>query len=506
MTTHLTKLLTLILFFNLLNSVQAQENSKSEKNKVSYKLPKTEVTNHQITVKGQKINYTATVGHMILLDEKGIEKANVFYTAYTKKDVNNTSERPITFCFNGGPGSSSVWLHMGAIGPKKVVMESNGLSISPPYKIEDNKYTWLDKTDLVFIDPVETGFSRPAENVDKKEFTGYNEDIKSVGDFIYKYVTENKRWNSPKLLTGESYGTTRSAGLSGYLQDRHGMYLNGIVLISAVLNFQTLYFTDGNDLLYALFLPSYAATAYHHNKIDKNKYPDFKSFLSKVEAFAVNEYNLFLMKGDQNTDESKTQMVTILSEYTGLSKAFIENNLFRISTQKFTKELLRNESQTVGRFDATVKGIDKSDAETSYDHDPSYNLSIYGAYTMAINHHLTENLNYQNSDMVYEILTGKVWPWNYGNAQNNFLNTAETLRASMHKNPFLKVHICSGYYDLATPYFATDYTVNHMFLNKEIKKNITTSYYHAGHMMYTIETEMEKFTLDIKSFYDGLLK
>lgn len=496
------KYLTIILFLFLSfsNIIFAQEKNKKE---IVYEYPEPSVTKHQITINGEKISYTATTGHMKMLNDKGEHHANVFYIAYTKDNVTKNEKRPVTFSFNGGPGSSSVWLHMGALGPKKIVMTDEGLSTPPPYQIEDNTYSWLDKTDLIFIDPIETGYSRPAEGVDKKEFTGYTEDIKSVGDFIHKYITKNGRWNSPKFLAGESYGTTRAAGLSGYLQDRHGMYLNGIVLISAVMNFQTLYLTDGNDLPYSLFLPSFAATAYFHGKVDKNKHPNFDDFLKVVEKFALEEYTVFLMKGDNTSKAENEKIAAKMSEYLGLSKDFISVNHFRISTGKFAKELLREESRTVGRFDGTVKGIDKSDAENYYDYDPSYNLSIYGPYTMAINHHFKNVLKFENSDMVYEILTSKVRPWNYGNAENRFLNNAEVLRASMHKNPHLKVLVCNGYYDLATPYFATEYTINHMFLNETLKPNITMKYYHAGHMMYTIKSEMEKFTNDVKSYYDS---
>jgi len=497
------KKLIILIIIVLPFSVFAQDKAKKDSKTTEYKYPELSITQHQITINGEKISYTATTGHMPMLDEKGIRKSNIFFIAYTKNNVKNPKERPITFCFNGGPGSSSVWLHMGALGPKRVEMTSDGLSTPPPYNVVDNQYSWLDKTDLVFIDPVETGFSRPAEDVDKKEFTGYSEDLKSVGDFIQKYVSEYGRWNSPKFLAGESYGTTRASGLSGYLQDRHGMYLNGLVLISSVMNFQTLYFNESNDLPYSLFLPSFAAAAYHHNKINKVKYPDFKAFLKEVENFALTDYSVFLMKGNTVTSDEKSKILNQLNQYIGIDKDFIEKNDFRIDTQKFTKELLRKEGKTIGRFDALVKGIDKNNAGDSYDFDPSYNFSIYGAYTMAVNDHFKNVLKFENSNMIYEILTSNVRPWNYGNAQNRYLNTSEILRASIHKNPHLKVLICNGYYDLATPYFATEYTVNHMYLNEVYKDNIKMTYYHGGHMMYTLKTELEKFTNDVKSFYDS---
>jgi len=475
--------------------------------KAVYSYPQTSVTKHSITIGGQRIDYTATTGHLVLLDEKGKQRSHNFYVAYTKDTpkgkTDDKAKRPLTFAFNGGPGSSSVWLHMGALGPKRVVLNDDGTSSGPPYTVKDNDHSWLDKTDLVFIDPIETGYSRPAEDVDKSEFTGYTQDLQSVGDFIHKYVSLNGRWSSPKFLVGESYGTTRAAGLSGYLQDRHGMYLNGIVLISAVMNFQTLVGNEGNDLPASLFLPSFAATAYHHGKVDKARYPTLDAFLREVEAFTMKDYTFFLMKGDRTSAEEREAMTTRLSAYTGIAADVITRHHHRISTRIFTKELLREESRTIGRFDGTIKGIDRSDAGDGYDFDPSYNLTVYGPYTAAINEHLSNTLRYENSDKVYEILTGKVQPWNYGCDQNKFLNNAETLRSAIHKNPALRVLICSGYYDLATPYFATEYTVDHMFLDEDLRKNIAVTYYLGGHMMYTMKSELEKFTVDVKRFYDG---
>ena len=491
------------LLFLALISIQAfAQGEKADKSsKSTFTFPDPVVTKHSITLEGERINYTATAGHLLMLDAKGEEKARIFYIAYTRDGVKNPADRPITFSFNGGPGSSSVWLHMGALGPRRVVMTDEGLAPAPPYQVVDNEYSWLNVTDLVFIDPVETGLSRPAGDTDKKEFTGYEEDLRSVGDFIHRYVTRNARWNSPKYLAGESYGTTRAAGLSGYLQDRHGMMLNGLVLISAVMNFQTLYFTSGNDLPYALFLPAFAATAYHHGKIDKQRYPDFKQFLQSAEDFAIGEYNSMLMKGDMLTDSEKELLAGRISDFTGLRPEFVHDHHYRINTPLFSKELLRDEGFTVGRFDGSVKGIDKKAGGDTYDFDPSYHLSVYGPYTMAINDHLKRVLNYPNDDMVYEILTGNVHPWNYGPAQNRFLDNSETLRKSIHKNPYLKVLICNGYYDLATPYFATEYTLNHMFLNEKYRNNIQMTYYKGGHMMYTLEPELKQFTEDVRSFY-----
>jgi carboxypeptidase C (cathepsin A) len=463
--------------------------------------PEPAVAQHIINLEGKRYDYRAEAGHLLLHDAKGIITGRIFYTSYTVDNAGRN--RPITFVFNGGPGSSSVWLHMGALGPRRVVMNENGLPPAPPYQVVDNAYSWLNETDLVFIDPIETGFSRPEDGQSKSLFTGVTEDVQSVGDFIRHYVSKHNRWASPKYLAGESYGTTRAAGLSGYLQDRHGIYLNGIVLISAVLNFQTLAFNDGNDLPHALFLPSFAAAAWAHNKVDRSRYPNLKNFLEEVEQYALGVYTLFLNMGDRLSMQERQELGKQLSIYTGLSEDFLASHHYRLSTWIFTKELLRDEGYTIGRFDALVKGRDKKSAGDSYDFDPSYNLSIFGPYTMAINDHLRNHLNFQWDETVYEILTGNVRPWNYGSAQNRYLNVAETLRDAIHKNNDLKVLICSGYFDLATPYFATDYTVDHMFIAPEFRDNIQTRYYEGGHMMYSIPKELEQFTKDIRTFYNG---
>ncbi len=401
--------------------------------------------------------------------------------AYTKNEA-PPAARPITFVFNGGPGSASVWLHMGALGPQRVLMTEKGESLPPPYTVLDNEYSWLDKTDLVFIDPVETGFSRPAAEVDKAEFTGYEQDIESVGDFIRLYVARHGRWSSPKFLAGESYGTTRAAGLSGYLQDRHGMYLNGLMLISAILQFQTARFDRGNDLPYILFLPTYAAIAHYHNQLPQAP-KNLDDFLEEVKTFATGAYATALLQGDSLTEAQRTEITDKLHQYTGLSKDYIRQSHYRIHISRFVKELRRDEGITVGRLDGRMTGRDYDNAGEHYEFDPSLDGTISGPYTTAINAYLHDELNYEN-DLPYEILTGRVYPWDYSNVENQYLNVAETLRSAMTKNPYLKVHVFNGYYDLATPFFATEYTFNHIHLPDSLADNVSMSYYPAGHMMY----------------------
>ncbi len=467
--------------------------------------PAPSVTKHSLRLaSGKTINYTATTGYTVLKTEDGEPRAKIFSVAYTLDGVTDPANRTITFAFNGGPGSSSVWLHMGALGPKRIVMTDEGGATPPPYKVVDNEYSWLEYTDLVFIDPVMTGYSRPAKGVDKKEFTGYEEDLESVGEFIRLYTSRNGRWNSPKFLAGESYGTTRACGLSGHLQDRYGLYLNGLVLISHITNFQTARFQIGNDLPYPLFLPTYAATAWYHKKLSP-EYSDLKKLLAEVETFAMSEYTLALMKGDRLTEDERKGIAQKLARYTGLSEDFVLRANLRPVIHNFTKELRRDEGLTVGRLDSRFTGSDYNGIGDSYEFDPSYNKAIYGPYTMAINDHLKRSLNYSN-DIPYEILTGRVRPWNYDNVQNEYLNVAETLRQAMHKNPYLKVLVCNGYYDLATPYFATQYTFDHMFLDEKLKGNISMKYYEAGHMMYIHKPSLEIMSNDVKEFYGKSLK
>ncbi|MBX2877371.1 MAG: hypothetical protein KTR30_34940 [Saprospiraceae bacterium] len=456
------------------------------------------VTQHSLDIKGKTLNYTATTGFMDMRDESGKLRANVFFIAYTKDDVRNIGQRPITYTFNGGPGSSSVWLHMGGLGPKKVRLAPDGNVLPPPYQYDDNPETWLDETDLVFIDPMMTGYTRPAEGVNKKEFLGYEQDIALVGDFIRQYTSRYKRWSSPKFLAGESYGTTRAAGLSGYLQDRHGLYINGLMLISAVLDFSTIRDYHANDLSPLLRFPTFAATSWYHKKADP-KYTDLKAFLEEVEEFTLNDYALALLKGDLMTAKERGVIIDKLHAYTGLSKSYLDQTNLRLTVGRYNKELLRSQKETVGRLDSRFKGYDYDEAGERYEFDPSYNGVIYGPFTAVLNDHLRTNLNFK-SDLAYEILTGRARPWDYSNVQNRFLNVAETLRNAISKNPYLKVWISNGYYDLATPYFATEYVVNHMFLKGELKNNINMTYYEAGHMVYIHEPALVQMKKDLVEF------
>ena len=455
-------------------------------------------TEHELVIHGQTLRYTATTGIMVMKDEEGKAKAKIFFIAYTKQDVKDLSTRPLTISFNGGPGSSSVWLHLGVLGPKRVRSGDVDQIQPPPYRLTDNEYSLLHVTDLVFVDPVSTGYSRPAPGEEAKQFHGLEKDIESVGDFIRLYATRYKRWNSPKFLIGESYGTTRAAGLAGYLQERHGMYLNGLLLVSVILNFQTARFDLGNDLPFILFLPTYAATALYHGQVTLKPSQTLTAWLEEVEQFALHAYTLALMKGDALPAPERQQIVQQLAAYTGLSERYIEQTNLRIHIHRFVKELLRDQRRTVGRLDTRFQGIDRDTAGETFEHDPSYS-AIQGSYTATLNDYVRNQLHFE-SDIAYEILSGLYEQWDYSKHQNQYVNVAETLREAMSKNPFLRVLVANGYYDLATPYFATEYTMNHLALDPTLRANIVMTYYEAGHMMYVHEPSLAQLSVDLTKF------
>jgi carboxypeptidase C (cathepsin A) len=472
-------------------------------------------TDHSVTINGQKISYSVTCGTIVLkeeVDKKGEKegeaegekpKATVFFIAYTRNDVKDKGKRPITFSFNGGPGSSSVWLHLGALGPRKVDMGDADRLLPPPYHLIDNDSSLLDISDLVFIDPVSTGYSRPVVGEKASQFHGLKKDIESVGNFIRLYTTRYQRWTSPKFIIGESYGTTRAGGLSGYLQERHGMYLNGIILVSAILNFQTHDFHPGNDLPYITFLPTYSATAWYHKRLpDDLQQKPLQEVLDEVENFALGEYTLALMKGSSITGEEKKHIIDKLSRYTGLSADYIDRTDLRIEIFRFTKELLRDQKRTVGRLDSRFIGIDRDSVGEQFEHDPSMS-AITGPYTATFYDYIRGELKF-NSDLPYEILHPDIFQhWSYAEHENRYVDVSDTLRLAISMNHFLKVHVANGFFDLATPHFATEYTFNHLGLDASLKDNISMSYYEAGHMMYIHMPSLEKLKAHLSEFIRG---
>jgi carboxypeptidase C (cathepsin A) len=496
----------LLLCANAASAQQAAQNpaeKPSEKPKEEKKTPpapeeKIVQSKHSLRIGGQEIKYTATAGTILLKLEDGTPKASIFYVAYTKDDVSDPAQRPITFSFNGGPGSSSVWLHLGAFGPRRVQMGDAGALLPPPYKLVDNDASLLDVTDLVFIDPVSTGYSRAVPGEPPKQFHGIEEDVQSVAEFIRLYATRNKRWSSPKFLAGESYGTTRAAGLSGYLQQHFGMYLNGIVLVSSILNFETAEFDTGNDLPYLLYLPSYTAIAWYHKKLSADLQGDLQKAIDESRKFAAGEYADALMTGENLASDRRKEIAQKLARLTGLSANFVDECNLRVQLGRFTKELLRDQRRTVGRLDGRFLGIDADSAGAHPDYDPSM-AAIIGPYTGVLLDYVRNDLKFE-SDLPYETLTPRVQPWNFGPYENRYVNVAETLRSAMTENPFLHVFVAKGYYDLATPFFAADYTFDHLGLDASLRGHLSGAYYEAGHMMYVHAPSLAKLKQDIARF------
>jgi carboxypeptidase C (cathepsin A) len=455
-------------------------------------------TQHSVKIGAELINYTARAGTIVVRDEDGNAKASMFFVAYTR-DGAEPSRRPVTFAFNGGPGSSSVWLHMGALGPKRVAYgDDEGHAAPPPYRLVDNESSLLDVTDLVFIDPITTGFSRAIPVKEDKPYHGFEGDLESVGSFIRLWMTRYNRWASPKFLAGESYGTTRAAGLSGWLQD-HGIFCNGIVLISSILNFETARFESGNDLPYELFLPTYTAAAWYHKKLpaDLQSQP-LATVAAQAEQFAIGPYTAALMRGDTLSDAERNEIAQKVARFTGLSPEYVAHANLRIRIDRFDKELLRDRRRSVGRYDARFEGIDRDAAGERPDYDPSYS-AILGAYTAMFNDYIRRELKFE-SDLPYEVLTGRVRPWSYDKYENRFLDVMETLRDSMTENPFLRVFVANGYYDLATPFAATRYTFARAQLAPEIRKNVSMGFYEGGHMMYMDRRAHAKLKQDVAAF------
>jgi carboxypeptidase C (cathepsin A) len=460
--------------------------------------PKEELvkTQHTLTINGQKLDYTAVAGTILLRDNEDKPTAAIFYIAYTKDDVRDLAHRPVTFSFNGGPGSSSVWLHLGLLGPRRVLLKDDGTSSPPPYKLVDNEFSLLDETDLVFIDPVSTGFSRAVKPDDAKKFHSVESDLHSVAGFIRLYTTRNTRWGSPKFIIGESYGTTRAAGLSGELGERQHMNVNGIMLVSTVLNFETISFARGNDLPYVLYLPSYTSAAWYHKALP----PDLQQLplpeaMASAEAFATGDYNHALLLGTALPAEARRSVVKELARLSGLSEEFIERANLRVPLSRFAEELLRAQNRVIGRFDARYEGYVRDRLSGNMEYDPT-SEAVSSVFASTFNQYVRAELNYK-SDLPYEILTGLQWDWG---EQNRFLNVAETLADSLTRNPFLRVHVSAGLYDLATPWSAVRYTFNHLQVDPDLTKNVTLDTYTAGHMMYLNLPDLKKQKADLARF------
>jgi carboxypeptidase C (cathepsin A) len=463
-------------------------------------------THHQAVIGGKTLRYTATAGRLPIKNAEGKIEAEMFFVAYTVDGV-DPATRPLTFAFNGGPGSASIWLHMGALGPRKVVLQAEGWQPAAPYRLEDNNNSPLDRTDLVLVDAVGTGFSRPADTKAAKKFWGVKGDIEAFSEFVRMYITRYDRWPSPLFLFGESYGTTRSAGIAGYLANQ-GISFNGINLLSTVLNFQTLAYTKGNDMGYVLTLPTYTMIAAYHHKLAPELTQDLARTRQEVEHWAMNEYTQALAKGDSLTPQERQSVIDTLSRYTGLTKLFIDQANLRVDVRGFTHNLLGAEKLRVGRLDGRFAGPDPNGYLDTPFYDPAGTL-ITQPFVSVFNDYIRRDLGYK-TDMPYYASAreayGGGFQWEWGEAIQGFPDTATALRQAMVKDPYLKIHVMEGYYDLATPYLAANYTFDHLDLSPEYRKNISFSTYEAGHMVYLRQQSLEQMKQDYVTFMQSCLQ
>jgi carboxypeptidase C (cathepsin A) len=460
------------------------------------------VTN-TVTIAGERVSYAAETGMLPLLKPDGTSRASVFFTAYTridKSEIGNRkseiTQRPVMFCFNGGPGSASVWLHLGAFGPRRVKLNDDGSLPAPPFALADNENSILNVCDLVFIDPVATGFSRPAKDEKTEQFFGESGDVDSIGEFIRLWTTRHARWLAPKFLCGESYGVFRAAGLADHLRSRYGMYLNGLVLVSGVLDFGTISGGADNDLPRELILPAYTASAHFHKKLPADLQSDLTKALAEARDFAKGEFNTALLQGASLPADERKKIVAELARLTGLKPAVIEDNNLRVDPSVFRKQLLHDEGLILGAYDGRLTGRDGDPAETSAGFDPAM-AAVMGPFAAAMNSYVRQELKFED-DLPYELLAG-VQPWTYG-ARNSYPSAGERLAAVMNQNPYLKILVFGGRCDLVCPIDTMRYSVAHMALAEAYRKNVAFAEFDAGHMMYINRPDLQKMQRELENF------
>jgi carboxypeptidase C (cathepsin A) len=460
------------------------------------------ITHHQTTQNGKILSYTATAGRLPIKRGDGKTEAEMFFVAYTL-DGQDAGKRPLTFSFNGGPGSASVWLHMGALGPKRVVLQPNGFMPAAPYRLEDNPDTLLDRSDIVMVDAMSTGYSRAATAELTKKFLGVKGDVLAFGEFIRLYLSRYDRWNSPLFLLGESYGTTRAAGVAGYLAD-HGIAFNGVTLLSMAVDFQTLEWNKSNDLPYLLLVPTFNMIAGYHHKLAADLTQDVAKTREEVVRWSTTDYALALGKGDALTPDEHRKIVEQLARYIGLRPEVIEAHNLRIDVPTFSHELLLDQKLIAGRLDGRFSSPNPDEDRFSY--DPT-SAAILPPYTSVFNSYLRTELNYK-SDMPYRVFAYDqpgFRDWEWGNAVEGFPSTAGGLRSAMIKNPYMKILVMEGYYDLATPFAAANWTMDHLDLGPQFRQNIFYGTYNAGHMVYIDRAEHDKMKKDLVDFMEKCL-
>jgi carboxypeptidase C (cathepsin A) len=485
----------------------ASEAAKPAVSRVPDAAEKPVVTAHSITVDGRSIPYHAEAGMLPLLKEDGAAKASVFYVAYTLDtdretgtsdnpgDAPDRAQRPLLFCFNGGPGASAVWLHLGGLGPRRAKMNDDGTLPAPPFQLVDNESTALLAADLVFIDPVATGYSRAAKDEKPEQFFGKDPDIDAVAEFIRLYTTRHKRWRSPKYLCGESYGVFRAAGLASTLQDEHGMFLSGLVLVSGLVDFETIRTAPCNDLPYSTFLPSFTAVAHAHKRLPADLQQSLPQAIAEARAFAGGEYATALFAGASLPAERREQVAEKLARLTGLPPSFVMKHDLRVKPEAFRKELLAKERLICGRFDGRITGHDADPAAASPAFDPSFTAAM-GPLASMMNAYVREELGFE-SDVPYKVLAG-VHPWRFD--ENAYASTSHELATAMAKNPHLRVLVQVGLCDLAVPGDSMRHSVDHLKLAPQLRSNISFAEYQSGHMMYLNRPDLKKLRTDIEAF------
>jgi carboxypeptidase C (cathepsin A) len=463
------------------------------------------VTHHQITIDGKLLRYAATTGRLPIKRGDGKIEAEMFFVAYTL-DAQEAAKRPLTFCFNGGPGSATVWLHMGAVGPKRVTLEPNGFMPPPPYTISDNPNTLLDRSDLVFVDAISTGFSRAGNADATKKFLGVTGDIEAFGEFVRLYVTRYERWPSPLFILGESYGTTRAAGIAGFLANR-GISFNGITLLSTAMDFGTLEWAKNNDIPYFLLVPTFTMIAAYHKRLSPDLMQDLAKTRQEVERWSITDYSAALLKGDGLAPEERQKIIDAYARYTGLDKKLIDNANLRINVEQFTHNLLLDQKLRVGRLDGRFTGVDPEGLLDQRFYDPT-SAAILPPYTAVFNNYVRTELGYK-VDLPYKVFA---WDepafqkWDWGEADKGFPNTAPGLRAALVENSYLKVLVMEGYYDLATPYFAANYSIDHLNLGPDYRQHVSFTTYEAGHMVYIDGASHTKMKKDLVEFMGKCLR